>query len=154
MQSPLYSALLTPHRALSPKGIRWVIALTACMASIPGLVFFALGAWPIVGFLGLDVLLLYWALSHSLKSGDAYEEIRLWPDSLSIRQVSAAGIETSENFNPFYVRFNAVRDREERVTALQLLTRGRSLEIGRFLTPDDKAQFAKAFSAALYRAKH
>ena len=57
-QSPLFAALLTPHRSLSPKGIRWVIAFTCVMASIPGIAFYAMGAWPVVGLLGLDVLLL------------------------------------------------------------------------------------------------
>ena len=124
------------------------------MPSMPGLVFCDMGAWPIVGFLGRDVLLLYWALSHSRKSGDAFEEVRLWPHALDIRRVSAAGVETSMRFNPFFVRFNAIRDREKQVTALQLVSRERVVEIGRFLTPDDKARFAKAFSAALYRAKN
>ena len=154
MQSPLYSARLMPHRALSLGGIRGVVALMAGLALIPGIIFLAMGAWPVVGFLGLEVVLLYWALNHSLKDGNAFEDVMLFRDSLTIRQVSAAGIETLENFNPFYVRFSIIRDREDRVIALQLITRGRSLEIGRFLPPDDKARFARAFSAALYRAKN
>lgn len=135
------------------RGLRWVIALAAVMASIPGLTFYAMGAWPIVGLLGLDVLVLWWALSASLKSGDAYEEITLWPDALDIRRVSAKGRETSVSFNPFYVRLAVVRDSDNRVTALRLVTRGGETEIGRFLTPSDKDQFARAFANALHRAK-
>jgi uncharacterized membrane protein len=50
---PLFSAKLTPHRSLGRRGGRVVIALVAVFATIPGIVFFSLGAWPIVGFMGL-----------------------------------------------------------------------------------------------------
>ena len=153
-QSPLFSALLTPHRSMGDRGMRWVIAFTAVMVSIPGLTFYAMGAWPVVGLLGLDVLILWWALSASLKSGEAYEEITLWPDALDIRHVNARGKQTALSFNPFYVRLSVIRDSEGRVMALRLLTRGRESEIGRFLTPYDKDQFAKAFGDALYRARN
>lgn len=152
-QTPLFAALLTPHRSLSPQGIRWTIAITCVFASIPGIAFFAMGAWPVVGLLGLDVLALYWALTASLKDKDAFEEITLWPDALDIRHVSAKGEEKSISFNPFYVRLSIVRDGENRVIALKLATREKQTEIGRFLTPHDKDQFAAAFADALYRAR-
>ena len=59
---PLFAATLTPHRSLSRRGMRIVIAVMAIGASIPGMLFFALGAWPIVGIMGLDVALVWWAL--------------------------------------------------------------------------------------------
>ncbi len=152
-QSPLFSALLTPHRAMSEKGIRWVVAFTAILASIPAITFFAMGAWPIMGLMGLDVLILWWALSASLRSGQAYEEITLWPDALDIRQVSDKGHETTISYNPFYVRLSVMRDGDNRVTALKLLTRERETEIGRFLTPYDKNRFAMALADALSRAR-
>lgn len=152
--TPLFSAFLTPYRALDQHGIRWVIAFTAILASIPGLFFFAIGAWPIVGLLGLDVLALWWAMSASLKSGNAFEEVTLWPDALEIRHVTGWGRERRHSFNPFWVRLNVERDYEDRVTRLLLILRNRQLEIGSFLNPDDKASFAKVFSQALYRAKN
>ena len=152
-QSPLFAALLTPHRSLSPSGIRWVIAFTAIMASIPGVVFFAMGAWPVVGLMGLDIVLLTWALTASYADKDAFEEITLWPDTLDIRSVSKKGRETSLSFNPFLVRFSVVRDNDDRVIALKIVSRESEVEIGRFLTPDDKASFAAAFARALSRAK-
>ncbi|WP_404400894.1 DUF2244 domain-containing protein [Pelagibacterium halotolerans] len=151
--APLYAALLTPHRAMDKRAIRWVIALAACLASIPGITFYAMGAWPVVGFLGLDVLALYWAMSASLRDADAYEEVTLWPDALDVRHVTKKGKETFRSFNPFFVQLSVDRDGEDRVTALRLVTRGRHTEIGKFLTPDDKAIFAESFGAALSRAK-
>ncbi len=152
-ESPLFAALLTPHRSLSPSAIRWVIAFTALMASIPGIAFFAMGAWPVVGLMGLDVILLTWALTASYTDKDAFEEITLWPDALEIRNVSKTGKETNFSLNPFMVRFSVSRDDEARITALKIVARDTEIEIGRFLTPDDKANFAAVFAPALHRAK-
>src|SRR5688500_7896220 len=91
---PLFAATLRPHRSLSRRGFRIVVALVAVMASIPGMVFFALGAWPIVGFLGLDVLLVWWALAASMRDGKQFEVITLWPDQLELKQVDGKGKET------------------------------------------------------------
>jgi len=150
---PLLSAVLTPYRSLSPRGIRLVVALTALLAAIPGLVFFFLGAWPILGFMGLDVLAVWWALSHSFRDGRRFEVITLWPDALEVRQVSARGREARQTFNPFYVRLEVDRDVDDRTTALRLRSRTRALEIGAFLNPDDKASFASALGKALHAAR-
>lgn len=150
---PLFAVQLSPHRAMNRQGIRWVVALAAGLAAIPGLTFFAMGAWPIVGLLGLDVALLHWALTRSLRDGDAFEVITLWPDHLDIRCVSAAGSETVHSFNPFFVRFLVERDSEDRVIGLRLVSRERQLEVGRFLNAEDKARFAVLFAPALARAR-
>jgi uncharacterized membrane protein len=151
--NPLFAASLTPYRALDRRGVRWIVALAACLSSIPGIFFFAIGAWPVIGFMGLDVLALYWAMSASLDSGRAYEEITLWPDNLLVRRVSPKGRETKEEYNPFFVRFDVRRDGEDRVIGMVLTHRGRAAEIGAFLNPDDKASFARSFGQALGRAR-
>jgi uncharacterized membrane protein len=151
--SPIFAASLTPHRALSRRGLRIVIALVAVLASIPGIVFFALGAWPVVGFMGLDVLAVWWALSASMKDGKRLEQVTLYPDSLVVRRVSPAGAESHATFNPFFVRLVVTRDGEDRVTGLALRSRDDELAIGAFLNPADKATFAKAFGDALSRAR-
>lgn len=152
-KSPLFAALLTPHRSLNTRGIRIVVAVYAAFALIPGVYFFILGAWPVVGFLGLDAILLWWALSASRKSGDAFEEVTLWPDSLEVRHVSAKGRENHHAFNPFWVRLHVDKDYEQRVTRLALRNRQEELEIGAFLNPDDKASFASVFGQALSKAR-
>jgi uncharacterized membrane protein len=151
--TPLFAATLTPYRSLSQQGLRNVVLLTSCLAAIPGLVFFSMGAWPIVGFLGLDVLAVYWALTRSMKDGKRREEVTLWPDELEIRRFSPQGKDSRETFNPFFVRLIVDRDDEDRTTALHLKSREKFIEIGSFLNPDDKASFAKVFGDALRRAR-
>src|ERR1700742_3859057 len=91
---PLFAAKLTPHRSLSPRGVKIVAAFAASLLLLPGIIFYALGAWPVVGFMGLDVIGLYFALTWSLRDGRRFEEISLWGDRLDIRRVSAKGEET------------------------------------------------------------
>ena len=152
--APLFTARLVPYRSLGRSGIWLVVIAAGMLALIPGTIFFLLGAWPVVGFLGLDVLALALALSLSLGELRRREDITLWRDRLEIRHVSPRGSERRHRFNPFWVRFSVKRDFEERVTGLSLASRGRELEIGGFLGPEAKAEFARDFSAALYRARN
>jgi uncharacterized membrane protein len=138
---PLFAATLTPHRSLSRKGLRILVAALAVCASIPAIIFFSVGAWPVVGFLGLDVLAVWWALSASLREGKRYEKVTLWPDQLELTRVAARGKVIDRDYN-------------ERTTALHLRTRDSDTEIGSFLNADDKASFAKAFGTALKKARH
>lgn len=153
IDSPVFAATLTPHRSLTRRGQRIVVALLAVLASIPGIVFSRLGAWPVVGFMGLDVLAVYWALAASMRSGRQAEHVALYPDGLEVRRVSAGGTERTERFDPFLVRFEVIRDREGRVTRLALRTRDRTAPLGQFLNPSDKASFAGAFARALARIR-
>ena len=150
---PLFAATLKPHRSLTRRGYRYVIALACVLASIPGIVFFSLGAWPVVGFLGLDVLAIGWALAASMKSGKQYEVVTLWPDELEVKQVAANGKVELTRFNPFFVKLVIDRDFNERTTALHLRSRETDLTIGAFMNPDDKASFAKVFGTALKKAR-
>lgn len=150
---PLFAAKLTPNRSLGTKGVRVVIALVAIMASIPGVLFLSLGAWPIVGFLGLDVVLVIWALSSAFQQAKRYEEITLWPDQLEVKQVDATGKEVLNRFAPRLVKLVVDRDFNERTTGLRLKSDDRDLALGAFLNQDEKSSFAKAFGTALKRSR-
>jgi len=152
-QKPHFSAVLTPHRALDQKGVNNVIMITCLLAAIPGLIFFSMGAWPVVGFLGLDVAFLYWALTHSRQEVNGFEEIRLFADQLDIRQVSAKGREIHHQLNPFWTKIEVQRDFEDRVIDIVLRSKNQTLKIGAFLNPEDKRTFALAFANALFRLK-
>jgi len=150
---PLFAARLTPHRSLSPRGVRIVAGFAASLLLVPGIVFYALGAWPVVGFMGLDVAALYFALTWSLRDGRRYEQVTLWQDRLELRRVEPKGQEELLTFVPFYVRLKIDRDFDEHVTAIWLRHGGRDYPVGAFLNPDDKASFAQAFGTALRKAR-
>jgi uncharacterized membrane protein len=150
---PLFSARLTPHRSIGERGYRVVIAVVAVAATVPLITFSSMGAWPIVGFLGLDVALIAWAMWAALNEGKRYEQVTLWRDQLELKQVDGTGKETLVRFNPSFVKLVVDRDYNERTTGLHLRTRDRDVVIGAFLNQDEKSSFAKAFGTALKRAR-
>src|SRR5690606_3503245 len=97
---PFFHALLTPHRSLGPKGFRILMAMMIAISLGCGLLFLSLGAWPVFGFLGLDLALIYWAFRANYRSGRAQEEIFVSRTCLDIRQTSPKGEMVEHRFNP------------------------------------------------------
>ncbi|KKB76218.1 hypothetical protein VW29_20965 [Devosia limi DSM 17137] len=135
------------------RGMRIVIALIIVLGALPGLIFFSLGAWPIIGFMGLDIIAIIWALRVSMNAGKRREQITLWPDRLDITVTDAKGNAVTKRFDPRTLRLQLDRDYDERTTALKLRAGGEETEIGAFLTLDDKSSFGKAFGTALRQAR-
>jgi uncharacterized membrane protein len=118
-----------------------------------GSVFLMKGAWPIFGFLGLDVLLVYLAFRASYRSARAYEDIHVTPSMLRVRQVSHHGHERENVSNPRWVRMETTRDEDYGMTRLALISRGVPLVIGAFLAPRQREQVAHGLGDALAAAK-
>ena len=152
-ERPIFSATLTPHRSLGPSGFMVVMLITGGVSFVAGIAFWAIGAWPVVGFLGVDVLLVWFAFRWNYRSARAFEEVRVSRTEILIRKVSPYGREQEYRFNPFWVRLSISREEDEGVTRISLFSRGHKVDIGGFLNPDDRTSFAGAFQAALASAK-
>src|SRR5262245_3117255 len=100
----LFSAIITPHRSLNSTGFLVVMLLVSGFSFMAGMVFFLLGAWPVVGFLGLDVLLVYWAFRASYRSAAAFEEVIVTPSELLVRRVSHRGRVAEWKLNPCWTQ--------------------------------------------------
>jgi len=118
-----------------------------------GMVFLLLGAWPVFGFLGLDVLLIYWAFRANFRAARAYEEVTVTPSDLTLPKVSHQGRVREWTLNPVWVQLDRVVHEEFGIERLFLVSRGRRLPIAACLGPDEKASFAKALAAAIGEAK-
>lgn len=149
----LFAALLTPHRSLNRTGFLLVMAFLSLISFAAGLVFLMLGAWPVFGFFGLDILAVYLAFKINFRRARACEEIRVTPSELRVRRVSHRGHEVEFVLNPLWVRLNKVAHEEFGIEKLYLVSRGNSVSIGSFLSPDEKASFANALMEALHAAR-
>ena len=87
----LFSALLTPHRSLNRTGFLVLMAFVSAVSFVGGVAFCLMGAWPVLGFFGLDVLAIYWAFRINFRRADASEEISVTPSELRLRRVSHRG---------------------------------------------------------------
>ena len=149
----LFSARLTPHRSLSRSGFLVLMGLIGVVSFVAGLAFLLMGAWPVFGFFGLDVLVIYWAFRINFRRAAASEDITVTPLELRVRRVSHRGHVVEWVLNPLWVQLDQKTHAEFGIEQLYLVSRGRRVSIGSFLGPDEKASFAKALLAALQSAK-
>ncbi|MEP7029629.1 MAG: DUF2244 domain-containing protein [Pseudolabrys sp.] len=153
LEPTIFSATITPHRSLGRTGFFFLMAAFGAVSFIAGIVFFVAGAWPVFGFLGLDVALLYWAFRLNYRHASAYEEVKVTPSALLVRKVSYRGRAREWVLNPLWVRLDKISHEEFGIERLLLVSRGKQLTIASFLGPDEKASFAKELGNALMQAK-
>jgi uncharacterized membrane protein len=151
-EPPIFSAVLTPHRSLSPAGFLIFMAVLGGISFITGMVFLLAGAWPVFGFFGLDVLLVYVAFRLNYRSGRLYETVEVTPDEFTITRVHPSGKTERFACNPYWARVRLAEGRDGR-TDLRLHLQGKELSFGRFLTDDERHDFARALNGALLQAR-
>src|SRR5262252_2931993 len=149
----LFSAVVTPHRSLSRAGFLIVMAMVGGISFVAGTAFLLLGAWPVFGFFGLDVLLVYWAFRANYRAATAFEEVTVTASELRVRKVSHRGKASEWSFNPLWVRLDRESHDEFGIERLFLVSRGRRLPIASLLGPQEKESFAAALGAAIGEAK-
>jgi uncharacterized membrane protein len=149
----LFSAIITPHRSLGGVGFFILMGVVSAVSFAAGMVFLLMGAWPVFGFFGLDVLLIYWAFRINYRRALAYEEVMVTATELRVRKVSHRGRVAEWTLNPLWVRLDRDTHAEFGIERLFLVSRGRKLPIAGFLSPPEKESFAAALGAAIGEAK-
>lgn len=129
------------------------MAFVAAFCVTVGLVFLSVGLWPVTGFLGLDLLLVYLAFRASYRDGETYEEIEVSREHVSLAHVERGRPRREFAFPQFGTRFEVDRHEEIGITAMRLANRKESVAFGKFLNPADRESFADALSQALSSAK-
>jgi len=149
----IFAAVIRPHRSLNRVGFWILIGAYGVISFIAGVAFLLMGAWPVFGFFGLDVALLYFAFRLNYRHAAAYEEVKITPSALTLRQVSHRGAVREWVLNPLWVRLEKIVHEEFGIERLLLVSRGRQVPVASFLGPDEKASFAKELGNALAEAK-
>lgn len=143
-----FRAILHPHRSLGPRGFAILMIAVVAINVLTAGAFYLLGAWPVVGFCGLDVLLLYVAFRLNYRAAQAYELVELTPSLLKLTQVEASGERNVHEFNPYWVRVR-VAERHDGRTRLSLASHGREYEFGHVLNDDERRDFATVLDRVL-----
>ncbi|OQW60059.1 MAG: hypothetical protein A4S17_10750 [Proteobacteria bacterium HN_bin10] len=143
----LMDAVLRPHRSLSAGAFKLMVVLMIAVNAAIGLVFWLQGAFPVAGFLGLDVLALWLAFRWNYRAGQAVEYVRVAPGRVHVAAVGKSGAPTHWVLNPVWARVARdgrgvlIRDGEGQ------------MRVGAFLSPKECESFASALSLALSKAK-
>jgi uncharacterized membrane protein len=142
-------SVLNPYRSLPPRAFVAIMAVLAALSVVAGITCVLVGAWPIFGFFGLDVLLVYIALRASYRSARQHERVRLTERHLTVDRVSVRGERRRWQFEPSWLRVSV--DPTDETSALTLASHGRSIVVGSFLAPSERSSFAVALKDALRR---
>lgn len=148
----LFDAELTPHRSLSPRGFLLLMTGICAISFAGGLAFYLAGAWPVIGFLGADVLLIYLAFKINYHRGRLVERLHLTRDKLTVSRIWPGGKQRSWDFQPTWLKVE-LDDPPRPESPLILRSHGRSLAVGGFLTKEERAEVATALRRALLRAQ-
>lgn len=146
----LYSAELRPHRSAPRRTATTIVLLVASVWVTIAFAFVAAGAWPVLPFLGLEVLLLLVLFRVNHRAGNACEAIALTAGALTVRRTDHWGKQSQVSFPPHWLQVNLEPD-ATRDNRLELRSHGRSLIVGSFLLPHEREQLAVALRRALGR---
>jgi uncharacterized membrane protein len=145
-----WRATLTPHRSLSREGFLILMGGIAILNFGVGLFFWIIGAWPVVGFMGLDVALVWWAFRRNFADARIVENIEITGHELVLERISEKHPPLIQRFMRSWVKVDLEEDRtRELIGPLYLRAQGKRTEIARFLSPPERQAFAHALKAAL-----
>ena len=148
--SKTWHAVLTPHRSLSKQGFLVVMGLVVLVNLTIGGLFAALGAWPIAGFAGLDVLLVWWAFQANFSDARQQERISIADHEVVLERLREDRPAVQCRFVRRWVRVELQEDRERELIGRLCLVSGQTREtIGEFLAPDERKTLAIALRQAL-----
>ncbi|MGG5820657.1 DUF2244 domain-containing protein [Falsiroseomonas sp. HW251] len=145
----LFEAVSHPPAGLTARGMRWLAGLALGAAAIPAVLFTLLGAWPVLGFLGAEVgLVLFLVALHRSWSRSAEETVRIAGGRLQVRRRDGRGGQEAVELDAYWSRLE-IEERPGAVPVLRAVARGDSVELGRFLSAEEKLSLAEALDAAL-----
>jgi uncharacterized membrane protein len=149
----LFEARLEARRSLPPAGFFWVMLAAGGVSAAISVFVWSQGAWPVVGFCGLDVLALYLAFRVSYAHARLYELIRLTPDELAVERVWPGGRRQIWRLEPFWTRVE-LKGSAEAGSRLAIRCRKCSVVLGSFLSPAERISFAEGLAAALRQRRN
>ncbi|XDZ65583.1 DUF2244 domain-containing protein [Alphaproteobacteria bacterium LSUCC0684] len=148
--------LLWPHRSLSQKGFRILMAVLGSLMVAIGLIFFLMGAWPVVGFLGLEILVVWAFFRMNYKSARQREKITANPATFRIERTSPDGETAIEELPSPWLKAElepSAPPKSGQPQRLVVKSHGRKAEIGPFLHAVEKQELLPEINALLSKVQ-
>ncbi|MGC6536777.1 MAG: DUF2244 domain-containing protein [Candidatus Puniceispirillaceae bacterium] len=141
-----------PYRSLSNKGFLILMAVLAALAFCIGLGFFLIGAWPVIGFLGLELVVVYIAFRLNYRSAKAYEQLLIHQSGITIIRLSDNGTETRDELASLWLKAEIIKQSGKR-KLLGLRLHSQFHEIGAFLPPAEKSNLKNLINERIEKAR-
>lgn len=146
---PLFEAVIVPHRSLSRRGLVGLIAAVGAASGLTALLFFLLGAWPVAGFSGAEIVLAAVLIRAHARVARESEVVLLSARRLRVIRTDRKGARRESVLDPSWLRVE-LRERPGRVPALLLAGPRQQIEIATRLGEAEKRDLAEALAEALY----
>jgi uncharacterized membrane protein len=121
-------------------------------SAVFGLGFLLVGAWPVVGFLGVEILALWLVFRWSFRAQTARTYVRVTADEVDVRKVDGWGRERRASMASHFARVEFDRTATG-PNALRLATSRTAYPLGEFLTPRERETFARRLMQAISDAR-
>jgi uncharacterized membrane protein len=151
---PAARLMLWPNRSLTPEGFVWFVGITAAALALPLLA--VLGSpvlWGLLPFVVLTVAGIWWAIRRNALDGALTEELTLWRDRIQLVRREPRGRTRDWSADPYWVRVELHETGGPVEKYLTLRGGGREVEIGAFLSPEERAALRAELVEALARIR-
>ncbi len=148
-----FDATLTPNRSLSPRAFTVVMVIVVAMSFIAGLSFVSMGAFPVIGFFGLDALAIWFAFRWSFRSLKQETRVRITAEQIELSHERPGAAPRTASLPTAFTRVH-LEYPERRPSVLKLTYGGTAWVIGRFLTPAERKSLKEAMEQAIWNAQN
>ena len=152
MPTVYLDAVLEPSRSLTPRGFSRVMLVLGGMSFLSSLLFLSIGAWPVMGFMGLEMLLLWLVFRFSFRAQTARTYVRVTAEAVDVRKIDGWGRERRARLAAHFARVEFDRAAHGS-NALRVATSNRAYPVGEFLTPRERESFARRLAQAISDAR-
>ena len=128
---------LEPSKSLRPEGANLILVILGGFGLVISGSFMVFGAWPVFGFMALDVLLIYIAFQAQYRRSNRGQEITISNDKIEIKYFKGGVCVKTILLNKYWAKleqFNCFNRRSK----LMFSSHGKFSEIGEFLSLKEK----------------
>jgi uncharacterized membrane protein len=139
-----------PHRSLNQRGFVWFVGSTAALIALP--LFGNLGTpvlWALLPFLLATIWAIWFALRKNGRDRDILEDLSLTPDHIQLVRHGPRGQRQEWRANPYWVRVTLYPTGGPVPDYLTLKGDGREVELGAFLSEEERLALADALRQRL-----
>jgi len=141
---------LWPHRSLTARGFVGFIAATATLLGLPLIALLGTPAlWVIFAFMAASLAAIWAALARNHRDRSLSEVLSLRPGTITLTRHNPGGATQTWSDNPYWTRVTLYASSGPVPDYLTLKGQGREVELGRFLTPDERRSLAADLRAIL-----
>ena len=141
------------NQSLTTRGLYILMFFITIPASYIGISFYVLGAWPVLGFMGFEILLIYIAFKILFYKNKFYEHIILDSEKLNILFKKKNKIIKKIELEPTWVQVKIEKIYENEDTLI-VSSHGKKIILANYLIPEERLKLAGKIKSGLREWKN